>query len=183
VHLSANKHHKLSLFFLLVMLLPLTGVASEKTTPTGNYKLKLLTQPVSAPDFQLKDMDGEQHSLKQYRGKVVVINFWATWCPPCIREMPSLQKLYETFKSKSLVVLAINQWEDEDRVFEFMGRLNPAPTFPVLFDSDSKLSELYKVQGLPSTFIINKQGKIVYRAKGGRDFDHPQIMDKINALF
>jgi len=183
VHLLPNKLHKPGLIFLLSMLLPLTGVASEKTEPAENYKLKLLTNPVPAPDFILKDMDGEQHSLKQYRGKVVVINFWATWCPPCIREMPSLQKLYETFKSKSLVVLAINQWEDEDRVFEFMGRLNPAPTFPVLFDSESKLSDLYKVQGLPSTYIINKQGKIVYRAKGGRDFDHPEIMGKIRALF
>ncbi len=171
-----HNRHKSYLLFLLVTLLPLNGL-------TASYKLKQLTKPVAAPDFVLKDMDGNPHSLKQYRGKVVVINFWATWCTPCLREMPSLQKLYEAFQSKSLVVLAINQWEDEDRVFEFMGRLDPAPTFTVLFDNDSKLSEIYQVQGLPSTYIINKQGKIVYRAKGGRDFDHPEIMNKISALF
>ena len=183
MRLLLNKLRKPGLILLLATLLPLTGIAAEKTKPATNYKLKLLTNPILAPDFLLMDMDGQQHSLKQYRGKVVIINFWATWCPPCIHEMPSLQKLYEEFKSRSLVVLAINQWEDEDRVFEFMGRLNPAPTFPILFDSDSKLSELYKVQGLPSTYIINKQGKIVYRAKGGRDFDHPEIMGKVRALF
>ena len=183
MRLLLKKLYKSGLIFLLVMLLPLSGLTAEQALPAANYKLKRLSNPVSAPDFLLMDMDGQQHSLKQYRGKVVIINFWATWCPPCIREMPSLQKLYEEFKSKSLVVLAINQWEDEDRVFEYMGRLKPAPTFPILFDSDSKLSGLYKVQGLPSTYIINQQGKIVYRAKGGRDFDHPVIMAKIRALF
>ncbi len=174
----------LSTWFILILLtvFSLNSFAAEKKSTTANYKLKLLAEPVEAPDFLLMDMDGNSHSLKQYRGKVVLINFWATWCSPCIREMPSLQKLYDTFKYQSLIVLAINQWEDEDRVFEFMGQLDPAPTFPVLFDTDSKLSDRYRVQGLPSTYIINKQGKIVYRAKGGRDFDHPKIMHKIKAL-
>ncbi len=183
MHLILHKNHKFGPVFLLTALLPLTGLTTEKTLPAENYKLQQLAQPIPAPDFLLMDMDGTQHSLKQYRGKVVLLNFWASWCSPCIREMPSLEKLYNEFKSKSLVILAINQWEDEDRVFEFMGRLDPAPTFPVLFDSDSKLSELYQVQGLPTTYIINKQGEIVYRAKGGRDFDHPEIMRKIRALF
>lgn len=175
--------NKCCFIFILLASLPFTGGAVEKIKPVENYKLKLLSNPKPAPDFILLDMDGESHSLKHYRGKVVLINFWASWCSPCLREMPSLQKLYEDLGTTSFVVLAINQWEDDERAFEFMGQLNPAPTFPILFDKDSKISDRYGVQGLPSSYIVDKQGRIVYRAKGGRDFDHPQIVSKIKALF
>jgi thiol-disulfide isomerase/thioredoxin len=156
---------------------------AEQQASVNDYKFKQLAKPMLAPDFNLPDMDENRHSLKQYRGKVVLINFWATWCPPCIREMPSLEKLYQKFKDKPFVMLAINQWEDEDRVFEFMGQLKTIPTFPILFDPDSKISDAYGVQGLPSSYIIDKQGQIVYRATGGRDFDHPEIERTIKSLF
>lgn len=171
------------MMILLLAMLPAHHVAAEQAKAAGNYKLKKLPKPASAPDFLLKDMDGKLHSLKQYRGKVVLINFWATWCPPCIREMPSMESLFLKFKSRNFVILAINQWEDDERVFEFMGQLKSIPTFPILFDPDSKISSAYGVQGLPSSYIIDKQGRIVYRAKGGRDFDHPDIVRKIKSLF
>lgn len=176
-------HLKYYLIFLLTMLLQLdVAVAAEQAT-VNDYKLKQLAKPLSAPDFALPDMDGKAHTLKQYRGKVVLVNFWGTWCPPCIREMPSLEKLYQKLKGEPFAMLAINQWEDEERVFEFMGQLKTIPTFSILFDADSKISAAYGVQGLPSSFIIDKQGRIVYRATGGRDFNHPEIERTVRSLF
>jgi len=182
VRLLRNPDFKHYLLLLILMLLPIYCMAAGTAKTPTNYRLKQFTPPIPAPDFLLVDMDGEKHSLKQYRGKVVLINFWATWCPPCIHEMPSMENLYTKFKSHNFIILAINQWEDEERVFEFMGQLKTIPSFTVLFDPDSKVSSAYKVQGLPSSYIIDKQGRIVYRAKGGRDFDHPVIVEKIKSL-
>ena len=177
-HLIQNRY----LIVLVLAMLPITIVTAENAKPPGNYKFKKLAKPPLAPDFLLADMDGNKHSLKQYRGKVVLVNFWATWCPPCIKEMPSMENLYVKLRSRSFVVLAINQWEDDERVFEFMGQLNSIPTFPILFDQDSKVSDSYAVQGLPSSYIIDKEGRIVYRAKGGRDFSHPEVFRMIESL-
>jgi thiol-disulfide isomerase/thioredoxin len=171
------------LLLLLAALLQINTAVAEQQASINDYKLKQLARPIPAADFKLLDMEEKTHTLKQYRGKVVLINFWATWCPPCIREMPSLEKLYQKLKGKPFVMLAINQWEDEERVFEFMGQLNTIPTFPILFDPDSKVSAAFGVQGLPSSYIVDKQGRIVYRAKGGRDFAHPEIEAKIKSLF
>ncbi|HFD78779.1 MAG TPA: TlpA family protein disulfide reductase [Gammaproteobacteria bacterium] len=141
-----------------------------------------LATPTAAPDFRLKDMDGEEHALSDYRGKVVMLNFWATWCPPCRREMPSMEAVYQSFKGQDFVVLAVNEWESEDHVFAFMGQLPVDPSFPILFDTDSKVAPLFGVKGLPTTVLIDRRGRIVYRAVGGRDFDHPEVREIIRAL-
>ena len=98
---------------LLSLLLSATAVAEEELS----HSFARIDPPRSVPDFSLPDMDGELHTLQDYRGKVVLINFWATWCPPCRREMPALEKLYNTLADEGFAVLAINQWEDSDHVF------------------------------------------------------------------
>jgi len=143
--------------------------------PELSYDLTKLKTPIPAPAFELPDMDNEIHTLDQYKGKVIMLNFWATWCPPCRREMPSMQVLSQEFKDRPFTVIAINEWESEEIVFPFLGQLDLFPTFPILFDKSGDLSKKYKVMGLPTTFIINKQGEIVYRAIGGRDFNHPEV--------
>jgi len=183
VRLLTNQYYKYALILLLTAVLQAPVAIAEQPATTNDYQLKRLDKPLPAPDFALQDMDAKQHSLKAYRGKVVLVNFWATWCPPCIREMPSLEKLYQKFRGQPFVLLAINQWEDEERVFEFMGQLETIPTFPILFDPQSKVSDAFGVQGLPSTYILDKQGRIVFRAKGGRDFSHVEIERKIKSLF
>ncbi len=183
MRLLSQRHAKHYLVMLLVVVLPINICAAEQQADPSDYKLKRLARPMPAPDFTLEDMDGKKHSLTEYRGKVVLINFWASWCPPCIREMPSMEQLYQNLKDQPFVLLAINQWEDEERVFEFMGQLQTIPTFPILFDPQSKVSAAFEVQGLPSSFIIDTNGRIVFRAKGGRDFNHPQIVRTIRSLF
>ena len=138
--------------------------------------------PRPAPDFSLPDMDGKIHKLSDYRGKVVLLNFWATWCPPCRREMPSMENLHQELKDKPFQVLACDQEEDGDTVFAFTGQLDPAPTFPLLLDSKSAVSKSFDVRGLPTTFLVDKMGNIAYRAVGGREFGHPAIRALIEEL-
>lgn len=138
--------------------------------------------PVAAPDFTLYDMDETAHTLSALRGNVVLVNFWATWCPPCRKEMPSLEFLYQQYQDRGLKVLAVNQWEEPDHVFSYMGELDVYPTFPIVFDRKSQISERFGVRGLPTSFIIDRQGRIIYRAIGGREFNHPDVVKLIEAL-
>ena len=160
-------------------LLSMSAIAEQ---PPLSHTMTAMPTSQTAPDFSLQDMDGETYTLSSYRGKVVMLNFWATWCPPCRREMPSLERLYGKLKSQDFVVIAINQFEDPDLVFEFTGRLSLEPTFPILFDRDSSVAELFRVKGLPTTYLIDKDGQIRYRAIGGREFDHTEIEDMIKGM-
>jgi thiol-disulfide isomerase/thioredoxin len=155
---------------------------AELPLPAMSHSLTQLKPAPAAADFRLPDLDGKPHQLSDYRGKVVLVNFWATWCPPCRREMPSMERLAQRLKDQPFVILAINQQEDAERVFEFSGQLVPPPGFPILFDPDSKVAHAWKVQGLPASFIVDQQGRVAYRAMGGREFDHPEIEQAIRAL-
>lgn len=144
--------------------------------------LTVVVDRPEARDFTLKDMDGKNWRLSELRGKVVLINFWATWCPPCRRELPSLERLWRRLGNESFVVLAINVGEDADTVFAFTGLLEPAPTFPILLDRDSAVLGNWPVKGLPTTFVVDKKGRIVYRAVGGREFDAPELVGQLRSL-
>lgn len=157
-------------------------VHAELPAPELTHRFTPLGSPVAAPDFSLEDMDGEHYAFDDYRGKVVMVNFWATWCPPCRREIPSMEALHQAFKDESFTILAINQWESPDHVFAYMGQLDVFPNFPILFDRDSSVSQAFGVKGLPTTILIDKQGRIVYQAVGGRDFNHPEVKAIVGEL-
>ena len=163
-------------------LLVVSPVPAQMQTPELSHTLTRLAEPAAAPDFVVEDIDGEPHALRDYRGKVVLINFWATWCPPCRREMPSLEALYQKLHAQPFAILAINQWESPDHVFSYMGDLSVFPTFPILFDRNSEVSEAFGVKGLPTSVVVDKQGRVVFRAIGGREFDHPEIERAIREL-
>ena len=167
---------------LLCCLLIFPAQAAEREQPKLGYTLTALSKPVPAPDFTLKDIDGKKFSLKEYRGKVVLLNFWATWCPPCRREMPSMERLNQELRGKDFVVLALNQMEDTDQVFTYTAELAVSPTFTILFDKNSDVSRAYGVLGLPTTYLIDKKGNIRFRAIGGREFDHPEVKKQIMQL-
>ena len=165
-----------------ISLLLMAPATAQLPLPELSHELTRLSAPIEAPDFQLEDMDGEKYSLESYRGKVVILNFWASWCPPCRREIPSMEALHQAFKDEAFAILAINEWETEDHVFAFMGQLPVEPGFPILFDLDSEVAQSFGVKGLPTTLLLDTQGKIVYRAVGGRDFDHPEVKKIIREL-
>lgn len=126
---------------------------------------RVLSAGSIAPDFTLENMRGEQVSLSQLRGKVVIVNFWATWCPPCKAEMPSMEALHQTFKDDDLVLLAINvEKEGRKAVARF---LQESPySFPILLDTDSSVQNLYGVFQYPESFIIDRNGVIVKKVIG-----------------
>jgi peroxiredoxin len=134
----------------------------------------------AAIDFTLNDMDGAQHRLSQYRGKVVIINFWATWCPPCRFELPSMEKAYQILKEEGVVMLAINVGEDSDTIFNFTA--DYPVTFPLLLDKTGEIIRQYPVIGLPTSFIINPKGQMVYRVIGTREWADPVLLGKIRKL-
>lgn len=131
-----------------------------------------------APTLRLKDADDKMVDLAQFKGRVALINFWATWCPPCRKEFPSLGRVRKLFKRSEFEVLAVNVGEDPDSVFSFTGITD----FPVMFDRDSKAMVAWAVRGLPTTFLVDRKGQVAYRATGGREFDDPDIVATIKQL-
>jgi thiol-disulfide isomerase/thioredoxin len=138
--------------------------------------------PVSAvppaPTLRLKNADDKVIDLAQYKGRVVLINFWATWCPPCRKEFPSLGRVRKLFRPGEFEVIAVNVGEDPDAVFSFTG----ITEFPVVFDRDAKTMANWSVKGLPTTFLVDRQGRLAFRATGGREFDDAEIVAIIRQL-
>jgi len=110
----------------------------------------------------------------------VIVNFWATWCPPCREEMPSMQRAWEQLQAEGVMMLAVNVGESADTVFQFTA--NYPVDFPLLLDLDSSVLGQWPVQGLPATFVVDSEGRIAYRAIGGREWDDPQLLAPVLKL-
>lgn len=130
--------------------------------------------------IQLKDISGRTLKLEDYRGKVTVVNFWATWCPPCVEEIPSLNRLREEMQGEEFELISINFAETPKTVNEFMKRVNVE--FPVLIDPSGKVSQQWNVIGFPSTFVIGKDGKIKYGVNAAIHWDAPEVIEALKAL-
>ncbi len=141
---------------------------SEQSAPAAPQVDKL------APDFQLPNLDGQIISLSDLRGKPVLINFWATWCPPCREEMPYLQQIYDEWSSKGLVLLTIDIGETPAQIKEFMQNNNLS--LPVLLDATKSVAQRYNITGIPTTFLIDKNG--VIRAKIIGSFPSAEAIEK-----
>ena len=135
----------------------------------------------AAPDFTLFDRQGSPVSLSDFRGKVVMLNFWATWCPPCRAEMPSMERLHSKLQEEDFVLLAVNVEESGQSAVDAFVREIPV-SFPVLFDSAQEVSRLYRVSGIPQTFIIDPQGRIVQQITGGLEWDSPEVTKYLSSL-
>ncbi len=135
----------------------------------------------SAPSLVLADIRGVEHSLEQYRGKVVVVNFWATWCPPCVEELPSLENAWQRYRQQGLVVLAVSG-EESDVVTSFLERLPSDITFPVLIDGDMKSGNRWQIRGLPTTVVVDRSGDVHWRTEGQLDFSASDVNKKLLAL-
>ncbi|MFS0880959.1 thiol-disulfide oxidoreductase ResA [Metabacillus niabensis] len=117
-----------------------------------------------APDFVLKDLEGNEHRLSDYRGKGVFLNFWGTWCEPCEREMPYMDNQYDYYKNHGVEVLAVNIAESNIAVESFANELDLS--FPIVLDKDKQVLNAYGVDPLPTTFLINPEGKVVHITSG-----------------
>ncbi len=162
---------------ILLLLLPFSSLSPAQQAGDGLTKLPDAPQ---APNFVLSDLNGNQHQLSDYHGQVVIINFWATWCPPCRAEMPSMQRAWAQLEEEDILMFGINVGEDEDTIFQFTA--NYPVEFPLLMDSDSSVINQWPVNGLPTTFVIDPKGRIIYRAVGGREWDAPELLALVRAL-
>ena len=134
-----------------------------------------------APDFSLKGLDGREHRLADLRGKVVMLNVWATWCPPCREEMPSMERLYRRMQGKDFVMLAVS--EDQDGLAAVKPFVQQAGlTFPILLDREGVVSLRYGVTGYPETFIIDRDGRVIQHIIGPADWDSEQAYDHFRRL-
>jgi len=132
-----------------------------------------------APDFTLQDIDGDTFELKSARGHWVFLHFWASWCGPCKKEMPAIQRLADAMRDKLQIVM-VNTAEDEDTIFTFLAAINVE--LNSLLDRDGQVTEVWKPRGLPTTFLINPKGEIKYQAIGGRDWDKTEYVGFIRQL-
>ena len=133
------------------------------------------------PTLSLKDADRRTHDLADYRGKVVLVNFWATWCEPCRDEMPALQRLQESLRDQGLVVLTINVGDSEEKAAAFFDQTGLR--LPVLFDKDWSVSRsLWKVRLLPATFIVDRKGAIRYSVLGEVNWDEARPVATLTRL-
>ncbi len=134
-----------------------------------------------AANFFLKTLDGQNRSLSQDRGKVVLMNFWATWCPPCIREMPAMQRAYDKFKERGFQIIAISVDQgNSDAVRKFTESLKL--NFQILLDPENKVKQVYRVRALPTTYLIDRSGHVVAYGMGAREWDSEEAFDLIDYL-
>ncbi len=133
-------------------------------------------------DYALEDMDGKTQRLSAQRGKVVLVNFWATWCPPCRQELPSMQRLWEKLKDEPFAMHAIDVGETAEEILPFIFSTGTELTFPILLDRDSKALKQWPVIAIPTTFVVDKQGRIAYRSVGGREWDDPKLIEELRRL-
>ncbi len=125
------------------------------------------TVGATAPDFTLKTLNGPNMRLQEQRGKVLLVNFWATWCGPCRKEMPHLNRISDKYKSAGLVLLGVNIDEDVRNAADVASKLKVS--FPVLLDTDKSVSKLYDLNSMPSTMVIDRSGKVRYLHRGYQD--------------
>lgn len=166
---------------LAVALLALSGPGMAPAgTAVGDQTLTPIPDRPAAPEFDLKDPDDQSQRLADYRGKPIILNFWATWCPPCREEMPSMQRAYDAVSSDGISLIAINVGEDAETIEQFLASY--PVEFPLPMDLDSRVVQSYPVKGLPTTFVIDAEGRLAYVATGGREWDDPKILDQVRAL-
>jgi peroxiredoxin len=160
------------LIFLIIIgvgIIVLLQTKDSSFNPTGKPRL---VKGVPAPNFTLPGLDGKMVSLNDYKGKVVLLNIWATWCPPCVDEMPSMEKLHQELKSEAFEILAVSiDVLGAKEVIPFMKKHKLS--FPALTDTKGAIKSLYQTTGVPESFIIDKDGIVVEKIMGPRDWATP----------
>lgn len=162
----------------LATLLLTAAMAQPASADQG--LLMPMPEAPQAPAFELNGPDGESYRLSDFHGQPLIINFWATWCPPCRAEMPAMQRAWEQLQPDGIGVIAINVGEGADEVKAFIEQV--PVSFPLPLDTDSKVTQRWPLRGLPTTFVMAPDGRLVYKATGEREWDDPALLEMVRAL-
>ena len=163
-----------------VAALPEEGPAPAEDELGLDIGLKPFRGDWSPPTLDLEDANGRQHTLRDYTGKVRLINFWATWCPPCVEEIPSLNRLREHFEGENFELISVTYAQQADEVQAFMQEVEV--NFPVLIDHDGAEAARWRVIAFPSTYVIDANGRIRYGVNAAIEWDTPQIIEALKQL-
>lgn len=144
------------------------------------YAAHAVTMDEDAPDFTLKSLEGANLRLEEYRGQVVLINFWATWCGPCRQEMPILDRLHQRYEDTGFTVLGVNVEGEAGPAQELVDKTKV--TFPVLIDDGQRVSELYDLEAMPSTYVLDRDGNLRYVHRGYKPGDEAKYVEVVKAL-
>ncbi len=175
--------------YVLAVVLIVSGLVPGRAEPGKEFKelkglkeLRPIKGVVTAADFILKDLSGKPVRFSdEFKGKVVLLNFWATWCPPCRREMPSMERLYRAYLDDGFVVVAVSiDRAPTGKVEAFVKKLELS--FPVLHDRDERVARLYGIPGVPASYVIGARGRIAYRAAGEYDWFRPAARSAVEGL-
>jgi len=157
-----------------------TTVSAHDPSKHG-FNLTIFDPPFPAPDFDLGTFPDGQSSLDDYKGQFVLLNFWATWCPPCLEEMPSMETAFQRYKNKGFTVVAISSDEEgETAIQPFIEKLGV--TFPILLDPDKAISTVYGALNLPLSFLLDRDGQVIAGSIGGRDWASEEALSVLDEL-
>jgi len=174
----------LLLFALFVFAVPSAQseevlLSADEKKVLKNLRITPATQWIEAHDFSGQLMDAKTVNLKDYRGRFILLNFWATWCSPCLKEMPDLEEAYLEMGQEKLVVLAVGMGESVEKIKAFFNKYGF--TFPLLADKKMEITKLYGVRNIPVTYLIDPDGIVLGRALGIRDWASPDLLAFINS--
>ncbi len=179
--MTKKRRFHLKIFIVLFLFCWMVPAAVAHMQAFENMGIAKPRTEREAPDFSLKDINGNTVNLKDFQGKPVLLNFWATWCEPCKEELPSMQRLYETLSSQGIEVVAISiDRKNLDRVKKYVDEYKL--TFPILLDPDQKVRKHYYIMGLPTTYLIGPGGKLKGFASGARVWDSPDSIEMMTSL-
>ena len=162
-----QKNQRIILYILILIAGASWIILSANTTNAAIDKISAPQAGFAAPDFTLKTPDGEEYTLSKLKGNAVLVNLWATWCPPCRAEMPTIEKIYQEYKDQGLVVLAVDMTYQDDpaKVAPFVQKYGL--TFPILLEETGNVGALYQLRSIPSSYFINRAGIIQEVVIGG----------------
>lgn len=163
-------------FGVLLACLTATAVGADKALPEGILEL----EPYPAPMLRLADIDGVAYDVNEDADAVVFVHFWASWCGPCRKEMPAIQRMAAVLEPEGLKIAMINTAEDEDTVFSFLAEY--APDLHPLMDRDGQVTEAWEPRGLPATYLVDRRGQVRYQALGGRPWDETAYLNFLRGL-
>ncbi len=162
---------------LVVYLRSSVETLQQRMTRQG---LAVMQKPHPPIEFELQDLAGKDVKLSSLKGKVVFLNFWATWCGPCRTEMPSMQRMYEKLKGEGLEILAVDLQEGKDQVQSFARELGLS--FPILLDSTGKVGAHYNARAIPTTYLFDRKGFIIAFVVGAREWDTPEMLETLRRV-
>jgi peroxiredoxin len=171
-------------FFILLIFVPAISYGQALTpgltTALNQMGMVPFTDHVQSATFDLQDHNGNPVSLSDFSGQVVMVNFWATWCGPCRTEMPSMQRMYNSFRDRGFVMLAVNSRENPRVVAQFIEEFGY--TFPVALDINGRVSFQYGVRSIPLTYLIDPTGRIIAGKPGAQEWDAPRIFQGLDQV-